>query len=291
MTLLHNWTVRLTFATLVAAGILSGPGATAAFAQAGAPATPSASPDYVVGARDVLTVTVYKQADLSGKFEVAEDGSIAFPLVGRVPAAGLKIPAIEKDITQRLAEGYLKDPHVTVSVDTFRSQQVFVLGEVKTPGPVALTGGLTLVEALVRAGLSDSLGGEVVVSRSPSGGSGKPVLPGSEGAVEVQRVDLRDLRAGRVSQDVQLQPGDTVFVTRAETVFIEGQVANPGVYVLEKGMTVLRLISLAGGTTTVGASNRARIRRIVNGQITEVKAKLTDIVQPGDTVVIPTRLI
>ena len=85
---------------------------------------------------------------------------------------------------------------------------------------------------------------------------------------------------------LKLEKGDTVFVTRAETVFIEGQVSNPGVYVLEKGMTVLRLISVAGGTTSVGASNRARIRRIVNGQVTEIKAKLTDVVQPGDTVVV-----
>ena len=253
---------------------------------------PTASPEYVVGVRDVLTITVWKQVDLSGKFEVSEDGAVAFPLIGRVVVKGQKLPAIENELTTRLAAGYLREPHVTVTVSTFRSQQVFVLGEVKSPGPVPLTGGMTVIEALVRAGsYAESLGGAVVVSRMPNGANGRPVLPGTAGAVEVQRVELRDLRAGRVVQNAPLQDGDTVFVTRAESVFIEGQVANPGAYVLEKGMTVLRLISIAGGATQTGAAKRARIRRIVDGNITELKVKLTDKLQPGDTVIIPTRLI
>jgi polysaccharide export outer membrane protein len=252
----------------------------------------SAAPDYAVGSPDVLMISVWKQADLTGKFEVGEDGAIAFPLLGRVQVAGLTLPAIEKELTRRLADGFLKAPQVTVAVDAFRSQHVFVLGEVKSPGPVPLTGGMTLIEALVSAGsLADSLGGEVIVSRMVGGNADRPVLPGSEGATEVQRVDLSALRSGRMSDNVPLQNGDTVFVTRAETVFIEGQVASPGVYVLEKGMTVLRLVSLAGGATPVGAANRARIRRIVNGKLTEIRVKLTDTVQSGDTVIVPMRLI
>jgi len=253
----------------------------------------SAAPDYAVGPPDVLTITVWKQADLSGKFEIGEDGAIAFPLLGRVSVAGKKVPDIEHELRTLLADGFLREPQVTVSVGAFRSQQIFVLGEVKLPGPVPLTGGMTLIEALVRAGsYSDSLGGEVIVSRLASGGGGgRPVLPGTEGAVEVQRVDLRDLRAGRMPENVPLQDGDTVFVTRADTLFIEGQVANPGVYVLERGMTVLRLMSLAGGATPLSALNRIRIRRIDNGKVTELKVKLTDLVQAGDTVIIPKRFI
>ncbi|MGE3508668.1 MAG: polysaccharide biosynthesis/export family protein [Vicinamibacterales bacterium] len=253
---------------------------------------PAPSPDYTVGARDVLVISVWKQADLSGTFEVGEDGAIAFPLIGRVTVAGQKLPAIEKTLTDRLADGFIRSPQVAVSVESFRSQQVFVLGEVKAPGAVPLTGGMTVVEALVRAGsYSDSLGGEVIVSRMPDGANGRPVLPGTVGAVEVQRFDLRDLRSGRTVQNAPLQDGDTVFITRAETVFIEGQVANPGVYVFEKQMTVLRLISLAGGATPIGSQKRPRIRRIADGKVTEFRAKLTDVLQPGDTVIIPTRLI
>jgi polysaccharide export outer membrane protein len=259
-----------------------------AFAQAAA----AGAPDYVVGAPDVLMITVWKQVDLSGKFEVAKDGTITFPLLGRVQVAGKKVPAIEQELRAALADGFVRAPQVTVAIDAFRSQQVFVLGEVKTPGPVPLTGGMTLIEALVRAGsLSESLGGEVIVSRLPGGAAGRPILPGAVGAMEVQRVDLRDLRAGKMAQNIPLQNGDTVFVTRAETVFIEGQVGTPGVFVMEKGMTVLRLISLAGGATAIGAPNRARVRRIVDGKVTNERVKLTDLVEPGDTIIIPTRLI
>jgi polysaccharide export outer membrane protein len=255
-------------------------------------AAAAAAPDYVVGAPDVLMITVWKQLDLTGKFEVAKDGTIAFPLLGSVQVAGKKVPAIEKELTAALADGFVRAPQVTVAIDAFRSQQVFVLGEVKAPGPVPLTGGMTLIEALVRAGsLSESLGGEVVVSRLPGGAAGRPILPGAAGAVEVQRVDLRDLRAGKMAQNIPLQNGDTVFVTRAETVFIEGQVGTPGVFVMEKGMTVLRLISLAGGATSIGAPNRASVRRIVDGKVTTRRVKLTDLVEPGDTIIIPTRLI
>ena len=251
-------------------------------------AAPSAAPDYVVGAPDVLMITVWKQLDLSGKFEAAQDGTIIYPLLGSVQVAGKRVPAIEKELTAALADGFVRAPQVTVAIDAFRSQQVFVLGEVKAPGPVPLTGGMTLIEALVRGGsFSESLGGEVIVSRLPGGAAGRPrYFPGADGAVEVQRVDLRDLRAGKMAQNIPLQNGDTVFVTRAETVFIEGQVGTPGVFVMEKGMTVLRLISLAGGATAIGAPNRARVRRIVDGKVTNERVKLTDLVEPGDTVIV-----
>ena len=277
------------FLTMVLCVTLSLWGTAAApFAQ---PSALSAGPDYTVGARDVLQIAVWKQNDLTGKFEVAEDGMIAFPLLGRVKVAGQKLAAIEQELTRRLGDGYIRDPHVTVTVDTFRSQRVFVLGEVKTPGAIPLTGGMTLVEALVRAGsFSDTLGGEVVVSRSSGEPTGQPMLPGTPGSVSVLTVDLKDLRAGRLGENVSLQDGDTVFVTRAETVFVEGQVANPGAYVLEKGMTVLRLISLAGGTTPIGNANRARVRRLTDGKVSEDRVKLTDVVKAGDTIVVPTRL-
>jgi len=276
-------------ATVLVAAVMS-PGLSRP-ARAQEPA-PAAAPDYTVGAPDVLQITVWKQADLSGRFDVAEDGTITYPLLGKVQVAGKKVADIEQELTTRLKGGFLKNPQVSVTVHAFRSQQIFVLGEVKTPGPVPLTGGMTVIEALVHAGsLSESLGGEVVVSRLPGGGNGRPVLPGAQGATEVLRVDLKDLRAGKMEANIALQNGDTVFVTRAETVFVEGQVNNPGAYVVEKNMTVLRLITLAGGPTQVGSAKKARIRRVVDGKVTLIKAKPTDVVVAGDTVIVPTRLI
>ncbi len=83
---------------------------------------PAASSDprlYIVGANDVLTVTVYNQPQLSGKFAVEADGTFAFPLLGRVAAGGLSIRVVEDKIREGLAAGILNDPQVSVTVDQY----------------------------------------------------------------------------------------------------------------------------------------------------------------------------
>jgi polysaccharide export outer membrane protein len=262
---------------------------------AAAQLAPHASPDYVIGVSDVLQITVWRQEDLSDSYTVAADGTIAFPLIGSVKVAGLPVKDVEEELMRRLADGFLRKPQVTVAVQAFRSQQIFLVGEVRTPGPVPLTGELTLVEALAKGGaLTDAAGGEVIVLRQEDASAptdGRPVLPGTPGAREVQRFDLNELRAGRVAENVALQHGDTIFVTRTEMVFVLGQVNAPGSYPFEKDMTVLRALNLAGGVAQLGASNRVRVRRLVDGKVVEIRVNLTDVLQPRDTIFVPTRLI
>jgi polysaccharide export outer membrane protein len=89
---------------------------------------------------------------------------------------------------------------------------------------------------------------------------------------------------------VALRSGDTVFVLRAENVYVFGQVKNPGAYPLrQKNTTVLQALSLAGGVTDRGSTGRIQIVRIVNGKKVELRAALTDFVEPRDTIVIPER--
>src|SRR6478672_13636361 len=95
---------------------------------------------YVVGSNDVLTITVYNQPQLSGKFVVEADGTFAFPLLGRVMAGGLSIRAVEDKVREALAAGFLANPQVSVTIDQFRSQQIFVMGEVRQPGSLPFTG-------------------------------------------------------------------------------------------------------------------------------------------------------
>jgi polysaccharide export outer membrane protein len=103
-------------------------------------------------------------------------------------------------------------------------------------------------------------------------------------------VDLKQLQEGGRAQNVALRDGDTIFVPRAETIYVFGQVKNPGAYALQsKDTTVLQALSLAGGVTDRGATNRIRIMRVVNGKMNQIKVKLTDTVRPGDTVVVPER--
>jgi polysaccharide export outer membrane protein len=248
--------------------------------------------DYLVGPQDVLTITVWDQADLSGKFTVETDGSFTFPLIGRIQAGGLSLRQIETELKKKLADGYFKNPQLTVAVDTYRSQRVFITGEVRTPGTYTLTGDMSLIEALSRAGSTTQFAGnECVIVRAAGGKTPSgPLLPNqTENATSI-RVDLKELQSGGVSQNVQLKDGDTIFVPAAETVYVFGHVRTPGAYPLRnKDTTVLQALSLAGGVTDRGATNRIKIVRIVNGKKTEIKVSLTDIVRPGDTIMVPER--
>src|ERR1700720_4406600 len=97
--------------------------------------TPPAVTDYVVGPQDVLTITSYDQADLSGKFALEADGTFTYPMIGRVKAGGLTLRGLEGAIKRQLIDdGYFKNPQITVAVDTYKSQRVFIVGEVRTPG-------------------------------------------------------------------------------------------------------------------------------------------------------------
>ena len=100
-----------------------------------APAQAQSAGDYVIGAQDVLTIHVFDQADLGGKFTVEADGTFSFPLIGRVKAGGLTLRSFEGELKKQLADGYFNNPQVTVAVEQYRSQRVFVMGEVRSPGP------------------------------------------------------------------------------------------------------------------------------------------------------------
>lgn len=246
--------------------------------------------DYLIGPQDVLTIQVYDQADLGGKYSVEADGTFSFPLIGRVKAGGQTLRAFEQNLKSKLADGYFRNPQVTVAIEQYRSQRVFVMGEVRQPGPVPLTGGMTLIEALARAGSTTSTAsGEVAIVRTSQGDVRGPVLPDQTSGSEVFRASIRELEGGALSQNLELHDGDTVFVPRAETIYVFGQVRTPGAYGVQANMTVLQALSLAGGVTEHGASGRIRVVRSEDGAKKEIKVKLTDLVRPGDTVIVPER--
>jgi len=258
-----------------------------------APAAAAQTPptDYVVGPEDVLMITVFNEPTLSGRFTVEADGTFNYPLVGRVKVGGKTLRAIQEDLTSRLGTSYLRNPQVTILVDQFRSQSIFVLGEVRQPGKHVISGNLTLLEALSQAGgPTTSAGTEVVVRRpkNPLATAG-PIDPTDDTTSEVvARVSLEDLQSGR-APNVAIRDGDNIFVPKAETFFVTGHVRSPGPYVWEEGMTVLIALSKAGGITERGARNRVKIIRIVGGERKEIKVEMTDLVQPNDTIDVPQR--
>lgn len=244
----------------------------AAFAQ-----EPAVGASYTVGPQDVLVITSYDQPDLTGKFTVETDGSFTYPLIGRVRIGGLTLRAVEQLLQKELmAGGFFRDPQITVSIEQYRSQKIHIVGEVRTPGRYPVSGDLRLVEALALAGSTTPMSsGEVVILHESN---------------ESVRVDLRELENGDLSQNARLVNGDTVFVQRAENVYVFGQVRNPGAYPFrQKKTTLLQALSLAGGITDRGSTTRIQIVRIVDGKRKEIAAQLDDFVEPHDTIVVPER--
>jgi len=255
--------------------------------------TVSAAPEsgYVIGEQDVLNITVWDNAELTGKYSVQPGGDVTFPVVGRVKAAGLSVGAFEVALTRALADGFIRDPRVAVTLDQFRGKRIFVFGNVTSPGTYPLPEGQTLIEALVRAGYAAASEAVIVRPKHPSG----PVMLENVGDSEVLRVNLKefekDVEKGVLTRNLALRDGDTIYVPRvdANRIFVTGQVRTVGAYSITSGTTVLQALALAGGPTETAAVNRLRIIRLIRGKQESLKAKLGDIVLPGDTIIVPER--
>ncbi|HSL22912.1 MAG TPA: polysaccharide biosynthesis/export family protein [Vicinamibacterales bacterium] len=255
------------------------------------PAGPRArvATDYVVGPLDVLSITVFGEPDLSRRYSVDTDGTFDFPMIGRTRAGGLTLREIEDALVKRLGAGYLVKPQVSVEIAEYRSKSVFIHGEVRSPGAYPVKGNMSLIEALALAGPTSSASSEVVIVHpDPKRTQGGPLLPDTAGSVSV-RVNIKDLQSGKTSGNVLLQDGDTIFVPKAETFFVTGQVRSPGSYVYEPGITVLQAIALAGGLTERGSRRGIKVLRLVNGRQVEVGVGESDVIRPGDTIVVRRR--
>src|ERR1041384_3390500 len=262
-----------------------------------APASPAATPnsrqaDYVVGPSDVLKVTVFGEPTLTGTYRVDTDGSFTYPMLGRVEAAGKRVREVEQMLKMKLEDGFVKRAQVAVDVDQFRSRSIFIVGEVRSPGKYPMTGQMSLIEALAAAGsTTPAASSEVLILRPRDPGIVEALTPDQVDQTNVRRISLGDLQLGRLSENVQLMEGDTIFVPKAEKFFITGQIRSPGAYTYERGLTVLQAISLAGGLTDKGSNRRIKVIRTMKGKQGEQGMDLDDVVQPGDTLVIPQRQI
>jgi polysaccharide export outer membrane protein len=250
----------------------------------GLAAPAAAQTNYIVGPQDVLTVTVFGENELSGKYTVEQDGTFTFPQIGRIKAGGLTMRDLEQELKTKLADGYLKNPQVAVAIENYRSQRILVLGEVRSPGEYQLNGEMTLLAALARAGSTTPTAGREATIVRP-----RRNQQAGEEASEVIRIDLSDLQAGNIVLNMTLLDGDTINVPKAQSVFVAGQVKSPGAYAVEPGATVLQVISLAGGLTDRGSDSRIRVQRTVSGKQVEVGVKLTDLIKPGDTIIVKER--
>jgi len=254
--------------------------------------------EYSIGSEDIVKVAVLGHEDLTLTIVVQSDGTFIYPLIGRVKAADLTPKELERKITTLLAQGYVRNPQVTISVQEYRSKTVFVMGEVSRPGSFSLSGRMTVLELLSKAGPTSAAGAEVVIVR-PKGAVSGPIVPvdltGAQTAdvssqADLIRVNIHDIQMGQLDKNVLIRPNDTVFVTQAPRIFVTGEVRNPGAITFFPGVTVRKAINTAGGFSADAAKSKIRVVREVEGKTKELKISIDDPVQPGDTIIVKAKL-
>jgi polysaccharide export outer membrane protein len=238
----------------------------------------SAATDTLLGPGDVMKIFVYGNPDLNLETRVSEAGKITFPLIGEVIVGRLSASAAEKKIAGLLESGgFLRNPQVNVLVSLLQSQQVSVLGQVNRPGRYPLDGKRMLTDILALAGGANPDGSDMVT-----------LIRQSDGKTSRQLIDTFQLfSTGDITLNEQLQNNDIIYVERAVRFYIYGEVQRPGVYRLERDMTVLQALSVSGGLNQRGTERGVRIkRRDANGNLEVIKVKHDDLIRPDDVVYI-----
>ena len=243
--------------------------------------------DYLVGPQDVLKIIVFGEPTLGGSVRVDSDGTIPFQYLQRVKAADLTILQIAESIRKGLADGYVRNPQVSVEVEQYHSQNVYVLGEVKAAGKYPVSGNATLLDVLTQAGSTTPTAGHwVLINHARPGGATGPVTIDDKGAADL-RINMKDIQSGK-AQNIMIQDNDTIFVPKAEMIYVNGNVRSPGGFPYDEGLTVYQAVALAGGPTEKG-SNRVSVKRVIGGKLKEIDVKQTDVLKPNDQVFVKAR--
>jgi polysaccharide export outer membrane protein len=243
---------------------------------------PGGAADYCLGPGDLLTVNVFAwDAMKDQQVRVSSSGAISLPMLGDIPAAGKTENELREEIEQKLRNGYMRDPHVTVFVQRFQSQQVSVTGAVARPGLYSLSrDSRTIYDLLSQAGgMTEQAGGRVLFSPSADASrcDGAAHAPAPRPTAGVQQASAKTPDAGGLAPiefelDAPVSPGspnpltipvaggDSIVVTRGRFM-VDGWVAKPGLYSFTPGMTAYGAMSVAGGALYPADLKNAEIVR------------------------------
>ena len=253
-----------------------------------APAANPVAQNIPISSGDLLDIVVFDTPELSARLRVDQQGNITLPLGGDVKVSGLKVAEAAKEIEDRLLEKQIMlKPTVMVTIVEYSTKGVTVMGEVHSPGMYTLLGPHSLYDALaVAGGPLSSEGSTITVTHADD--SDHPL---------VVRVTTTNYDATLKATTVL--PGDMVMVSRADMVYVVGDVGRSGAYYMPIGqkLTVLTLMSLSGGPSRSAKLSRAAVvRQLPNGSVQRVnfdlgkvmKSEQQDLVlRAGDIVVVP----
>jgi len=233
-----------------------------------APATNEVGSDYVIGPEDVLQISVFGVPDLNQTVRVANDGTIAMQLLGRVKASGLTSDQLRDRLETDLGKNLLQHPQVSVFVQQFHARPVSIVGAVEKPGLYQITGPRSLVEMISLAGglakRNTAAPGKTVYVTRPAGFNNLKIVPGMKKlAPDKIAINLKDLLYTQAEGlNVQIEPHDIIAVSKADVIYVAGSgVRKPGGFVLENrdSVTVVQAVAMAEGLAPNAARHRARI--------------------------------
>jgi polysaccharide biosynthesis/export protein len=213
-------------------------------------ATPQPIPDwkdYIIGAEDVLDIQVWGSNDLNQTVFVRPDGRLSLPLVGEITVAGKTVQQVQ-DHLLGVYEKTVKGAVVTVIVKEIKSRPVYFVGGFGKPGVLQLTGDLTLLQAIsMMGGLVPDADGE----------KGFLLRRDRKIPIDFNRLSQR----GEPGQNPKLEPGDSIVVPLADSVYVNGEVKKPGAVKYAGDLTLLKALTQAGGLTPLAAGSRVDIIR------------------------------
>ncbi len=243
---------------------------------------------YIIGIDDKVLISVYNNPDLTKTVQVGKDGRANIALIGDLDIAGLTVSLLTNRLTELYAKDYIVDPQVTVEVVEYNSQWAYVTGEVMQKRKIPLKGTTTLKDAIAEAGgLTAFAGNEILISRKAVSG----------GDAQQLRVDRAELEEG--TTDIRLVNEDVITVPKIKYVYIQGEVKRNCDLPLEKGMTLLKAISIAQGLTDWADDVVEILRETPQGQIKErynlkriMDGKNPDVpLKPGDIIIVKKRFL
>ena len=247
------------------------------------------SGQYLIGGSDVLEIKVLGAEELDRIIRVSADGSISYPLIGRIRLSGLSVAESEDLIASELRQNYLQNPQVSVYVKEYGASQVTVTGAVNKPDIYNLTQSRSLVEMIALAGgLNEEAGQMVRVNTTQI----DPQT--SEAKKLVLLLNIEELLSGEAgSSNFILSAGDSIFVPKAGGVFIEGAVEEPGSYPITEALGLRKALLLAGGIKwEADKSNVGIIRKgynqpvVINYQEIEDDKAQDITIENGDLIIV-----
>lgn len=217
---------------------------------------PAEAKEYVIGAADVIAISVLDNKELDTVVSVTPDGKITVPLVGDAQAAGLTVTELTQRLTKQLA-AKVKSPQVTVTLREVNSYRIYFLGRVGKPGILTSKSEVNLLQALSMAGGIQE-GADLSMAYVARGTERLPI--------DFVKLVLH----GELSHNITLNPDDTVVIPNnpQNVIYVTGEVGKPGMlpFIKEQEWTALKAVAAVGGFTQFAARGRATLIREEGGR-------------------------